>query len=228
MLFDIRKMHLKSLGDFAREYIMIVVGILTALGLEHVVTSREHAKGAAESRERIVAELRGNLADLRTSREENLRQLKPLVALADEVKRRLRAGEPGEKTAQFIEEKSGGLQVAYTVPGFRHEAWDVAVANQSASYIDPAALRRYSAAYAAERDAVGVALAPAANLLNGPRTLDALLDVELRHTNPLEFLKVLGHLTAALNGAVANLAQTQKEIESALAGEANASPEPTK
>jgi len=219
MLFDIRKIEVRSVREFAREYVMIVVGILTALGLEHAVTNREHAKSAAESRERIVAELRSNLADLSDSRAENLRQLKPLVTLFTDLKSAVKAGESREQLADKIYEQAGHLQFAFSVPSFRHEAWDVAVANQSATYINADALRRYSAAYATERDILNVNGSMGSNLLQGSRFYDVLLDVSMRRTDPTEFLKAISQAIATLNATIGSMGQVEKELEAALAAE---------
>lgn len=219
MLFDIRKIEVKSFAEFGREYVMIVVGILTALGLEHAVTNHEHARAAAESRERIVAELRSNLAELGDSRAENLRQLKPLVTLLTELKTAIKAGESREQLAEKIYERAGHFQFAFSVPSYRHEAWDVAVANQSATYINADALRRYSAAYATERDILNVNGSMGSNLLQGSRLYDVLLDVDMRRTDPIEFLKAVSQAIATLNTTIGSMSQVEKELEAALASE---------
>jgi hypothetical protein len=54
----------KSWSEFARQYAMIVLSIMTALGLEHVAISLHDARAARDSRARIEAELARDLADL--------------------------------------------------------------------------------------------------------------------------------------------------------------------
>ena len=54
----------KKFKEFGGEYVMIVISIITALGLEHAVQSYHHRHLAHEASVRIEAELRSNLAEL--------------------------------------------------------------------------------------------------------------------------------------------------------------------
>lgn len=222
IMFDIRSIKVHSVRDFVREYLMIVLGILTALGLEHLVSSQHHRHEAEEARQRIVAELRTNLAEVRAAREQNIQRMKPVIALTEQLRGQIKAGMARpEINRRLYEQVHDKLVLGYVWPTLRHEAWDVVVANQSATYIDADALRRYSAAYAAQRDA-GSMLQGATALMNGPRLLDALADLELQRVDPVEFLKVLGHLQATTSAAQSNVRQLQTDLESTLAAEGEA------
>jgi hypothetical protein len=221
-MFDIRRIKVHSLKDFIREYLMIVLGILTALGLESLVTSQHHRREAEEGRQRIVAELRANLAEARSVRDQNIQRLKPVIALTAELRGQIQSGMSRQEiNRRLYAAVRNRLTLGYALPTLRHEAWDVVVANQSASYIDAESLRRYSAVYAAQRDAGSIAL-NSATLLNGPRMLDALVDIDLQRVDPVEFLKVLGQMTATITAAQSNVQEVQTELEAALAAEGDA------
>lgn len=218
-MFDIRRIEVHSLKDFVREYLMIVLGILTALGLEHLATRQHYRLEAEEGRQRIVAELRTNLAEVRSAHEQNVERLKPVAALQEELRGEIRSGMSRQEiNKRALAEVRGKLNLGYVMPTLRHEAWDVVVANQSAAYIDADALQRYSAAYAAQRD-VGALLQGAASMLNGPRLIDAFADLGLERVDPVEFLKVLGHLSATITAAQSNVGELQTQLESTLAAE---------
>ena len=218
-------MKLGSVGEIAREYFMIVVGISTALGLEHMVSNYEHAKAAAESRSRIVAELRSDLTELRSSNDENVRRLKSLASLSDEMIEGLNNGQSTEKIVQIIYGKSHGIMFGISLPAFRHEAWDVAVANQSAGFMDPVALLRFSRAYAAERNALS---ATEMGTGFGPRLTDTMLDIKLHRVDPVESLRAFQQMIGALRTAIGNMTEAQKEMESSLSSELESEPAPVK
>ena len=52
--------------EFLKEYAIIVVGVLTALGAEQIAERIHEAHTSAEARENIRAEIAANLADLAT------------------------------------------------------------------------------------------------------------------------------------------------------------------
>jgi hypothetical protein len=220
-MFDIRRISVHSLKDFVREYLMIVIGILTALGLEHLVTSEHHARDAEQSRQRIVAEIRANLEEVRDAQAQNATRLGPIDAEAAVLRKEIEEGMPrAEINRRLLDQIKGKVVMGYTWPTLRHEAWDVVVANQSASYIDADALRRYSAAYAAQRDSSVLGLHGAESLLNGTRVLDAFADLQLQRADPVEFLKVLGHESATVTAVQSVIGDLRKQLEAALAGEA--------
>ena len=65
-----------------------------------------------------------------------------------------------------------------TWPQLRHAAWDVAVANQSASAIDPLRLQSISELYSAQRDFAGVFQIDQM-FVNGSHLVDTLTDLDL-------------------------------------------------
>ncbi|WLT32314.1 hypothetical protein [Geothrix sp. PMB-07] len=219
------KHGLRSLREFLKEYLMLVVGILTALGLEHVISHHNHMKAAELARQQIAAELRVNLEEVNTSLANNLKRRKPLEELAENVVREIKSGASQQTINEHVQAQlRSGFSVGTSLPTLRHEAWDVAVANQSATYIPDEALRRYSAAYATQRDSMAVASQGALANFGGPRLIDALTDLELKRVEPLQLLRVLSQLLSSLNSTQTNLKEIQVQLEASLKGETGAQP----
>jgi len=220
MLFDIRRIRVGSLSDFGREYLMIVVGILTALGLEHVVRHQQEMRLAAESQARIVEELRQNLAEVRHAGEENARRQERLRQIEAAARGAIREHASQAESARRISAvTSGGLMLGFEQPSLRHDAWDVAVADQSLVHVEPRHLRRYSAVYAAQRDFTQATGQGGLWLLIVPRTIDALTDLDQGKVDPVEFLKVTNQMNAAMNSVRNDLKELQAELEKSLQGE---------
>ena len=113
--------------------------------------------------------------------------------------------------------KADGYNLNLNWPTLRHEAWDVAVANQSASWIDDARMRRYSAAYAAQRDFAYALNANLALLINGPTMIDTTTDLRTGSVQPRQFLHVISQMYTMLDQAQGSLRSLQKPLEAALA-----------
>lgn len=218
------KHGLHSLREFLKEYVMLVVGILTALGLEHAVTHHNHMKAAALAQQQIVSELRVNLEEVTTAQTNNLKRREPLMELAQTVGKEILSGASKQAINARIRAKfPNGFSMGISLPTLRHEAWDVAVANQSATYIPDEALRRYSAAYATQRDSMAIASQGNLSHFSGPRLIDALTELELKRVEPVELLRVLSQLLSTVEATQVNLKEIQTQLEASLKGEAGAS-----
>ena len=64
MHLELPKARVESLKDFLKHYLMIVLSILTALGLEGWIEHTHHAHAAETARAQIEAEIRANLAEV--------------------------------------------------------------------------------------------------------------------------------------------------------------------
>ncbi len=107
----------------------------------------------------------------------------------------------------------------------RHEAWDVAVANQAVAHIDPEVLRKLSAAYALQRE-TEAATRVSLGLFSGPRLADAMTDLGIGAIDPLEFLHVTRQVALAVRTLQGTLIQLEAALGRALPGEAPAGPPP--
>ena len=209
-----------SVKEFAAHYVMIVVSILTALGLEAAIEHLHHAHAAEAAQHAIETELRANLAGLRSSNADNLKRLPPLDDLTNELIKDFEEHVPtAQIKAQMAQRMKTGIDLGVFTPTLRHEAWDVAVANQSASYIEPETLRRLSAAYAAQREINDNTLYI---FFNAPAYIDALTDARIGASDPHEFLHAVRQASLTLHGTQQKLALLEKRLERALPDEPQA------
>lgn len=213
-----------SLKEFATHYFMIVVSILTALGLEAAVERLHHKHAAEAAQQAIESELRINLADLRDSDAKNQVRLQPLQRLYDQLVKDFDDGLPTAQIKQQMAERvKAGVDFGVFYPMLRHEAWDVAVANQSASYMEPETLRRLSVAYAAQREVNPGSLTI---FVNVPEFLDALTDARVGAADPHQFLRAVLQARTTVHGAHYKFMELEKELLQALPAEARGEPAP--
>lgn len=204
----------KSWSEFARQYAMIVLSIMTALGLEHVAISLHDAGAARDSRVRIEAELARNLTDLKHAEENNEANIakgaETMKALVDGIK----AGTADPATAlAIVAPMFDHFQIS--LPSWQRDAWDAAIADQSAGHLSAEDLRRYAEVYSDARD-----IAAQAQLLLGGEWLTraAELGIDFRlgkidartTANTLARFLVAGQQIAIMQKALDRLIVTGK------------------
>ena len=211
-----------SVKEFAAHYFMIVVSILTALGLEAAVERLHHRHAAERAQQAIETDLRKNLVDLRENDARNLERLVPLKQLCDELIKDFDDGVPVAQVRQQMTERvKAGIDLGVFYPSLQHEAWDVAVANQSASYMEPETLRRLSAAYAAQRELNQASLTV---FVDVPAYLNALTDARVGAADPREFLRAMRQAQLTVQGAHYKFIELERQLEEALPGEQTHAP----
>ena len=216
MHFEVPKLP-HSVKEFAAHYVMIVVSILTALGLEALIEHLHHEHAAEQARHAIEAELHTNLSELRINDAANVKRLAPLNDLAGHLIKNLDDHVPTAAIkADMAQRVKAGIDFGLFTPTLRHEAWDVAVANQSASYMDPETLRRLSVAYAAQRELNTGALTI---MFNAPEYLNALTDARVGAADPHEFLRSIQQAVQTMRSAHRKFQDLDQELVRALPGE---------
>jgi hypothetical protein len=212
---EFRKTYVHSLKEFGGEFLMVVVSILTALALEHGASTLHHRHAAEASRHAIQQELKANRDETRKIVADGETRLKALIGLKDRLRMDMRAGLPPARFHRDYVEKLDGNAFGLAMPTLRREAWEVAVANQTATYIDSADLRRYTAAYSAQRDIQGMNTG-ILNLMDLPSVVRFAAGVDLGHDNPEDLLKLLNHNIYA--GALLrdNLKECLSKLEEAV------------
>lgn len=218
MHFEVPRVSMHSIKEFASHYLMIVVSILTALGLEAMIENAHHRHAAESAQRSIEAEIRLNLAGVRSSIDANRERVKPLADLDDSLSQAFAQRTPeAQLSARISERVKAGIDLGLFVPTLRHEAWDVAVANQSVGWIEPEALARLSAAYSEQHDIASGAAAIYTPLFDGPRFLDALTDARTSAPEPREFLRVIHQAVVTLRSTQNRLETLERALEKALA-----------
>ena len=218
MHLELPEDRVRSFKDFIKHYLMIVLSILTALGLEQLVISVHEHHAAQRASAQIEEEIRLNLADVHAARVQDAAQSKMLDQLLGDLVSDVKANMPAPQIAQRVLSMADANHFNLNLrwPTLRHEAWDVAVADQSAGWIDTERRRRYAAVYAYQRDATTGMTADIALLIDGPRLIDALTDLRTGAVQPGEFLHVVGQMAAMLNESQSNLVQLESRLDKAL------------
>jgi hypothetical protein len=227
MHFELPKVRLESFKDFTKHYLMIVLSILTALGLEAWIEHTHHSRAAAEASARMDDELRQVLAAIRESAAINQQELATLRAFDKLVTSDLAAGMDNAAIDQHIHARRDDYQLDANWPTLSTVAWDVAVADQSAGWIDADALQRYSAAYTAERE-LGTWLQHDSTLvLDAPHLVDTLTDLQAGHAvDPYAFLRSLRQMEMMLSSEISHLHGAARRIAPALHDTAGEAPAP--
>jgi hypothetical protein len=218
MHLELPEARLKSLKDVLKHYLMIVLSILTALGLEAWIEHAHHRHAAEAASARIDAEIRANLAEIRSALAEDAQRAQTLAHIRDSLEQDLNANTPDATIVQHIlaETRNDDFHLNLHWPTLRQEAWDVAVANQSASWIDDKRMYAYSAAYANQRQTNNTFTANLSLTMNGPRMIDVSTDLRSGNVQPREFLHVVAQMAVMLGQAQESLTALQRHLQSAL------------
>jgi hypothetical protein len=128
---------IRTLKEFLTHLVIVILGILIALGLEALVDAHHHKKFAAEA----VEGFRHELADNRVQVVEVLQGMPPL-----------REQILAQIAALATPAPPGGAGQAIKYPGIRFNfittsSWDTAIATQALNDIPYASAKRYSEAY---------------------------------------------------------------------------------
>jgi hypothetical protein len=213
--------RLRSLKEFLTHYLMIVLSILTALGLEEAVLHFHHAAAGREALERIDREIQANLKDVRATEAENDRRAAPVIKLSADIAAALRAGKPDAAIREEIIApgiKAVQIGVAWVI--MRHSAWDVAVADQSVGHIDAGRLGALSELYSMQREFLSGEQSTTV-FLNGSGLADIFTDIQVGDESPRELLHSLRQLTMTNSATQNNLRTIEAYLE---AGAGNSRP----
>jgi hypothetical protein len=212
MHFEVPKS--KHLKQFAGEYLMIVISILTALALEHGAQSLHHHTLAQQASEKIDAEIKVNVEELKTVIDHNEKRSKELDLIREALLADIKAKTMDDEALMqhIVDKYKGAFSLSLHTPTLRREAWEVAVANQSVSWMSSSELKRYSAAYALMRDIQSLSGSGAAVFIDRPRLLDVLSNVQMGAANPREVYRMLNQEIASYRNANGNLRELQTEL----------------
>jgi hypothetical protein len=220
MHFEIPKLPMRGFKDFAKHYLMIVLSILTALGLEAWIEHVHHTHAAELASHQIRAELQANLDSVRNSYRGNQRQLVSLQQLDDAIAKDIRDGKTDAAINQHIQALKNQFNLSLDWPIFANQAWDVAVANQSATWMDRAALSEYSAAYSKQRDAASWMTHDSTLFLDAPHMATLRTRIDLgREVDPVEFLSVLRQMMITSGETQSQLQQVESQLKQVLPDE---------
>ena len=201
MHVEVPKAH--SLKEFGREYLMIVVSIVTALALEHGVQTMHHRHLAHEAALRVDEEMQANVHELDKVLAHNKAEAGKLKTLRDQMQAALLEKEKNHNGPKLLLDAKVGLNIM--APTLRREAWEVAVSSQAASWMQQKELETYSSVYANMRDLQTSIGGSSNSLLNGPALLDVLSNYEIGEGDPKALYRVLKQMIATYDSLDENL-----------------------
>ncbi len=212
-----KKGGLASMKAFAAEYSMIVVSILTALALEHGAQTWHHNHRAHEAQANIEAEIRTNLAEVQTAMRRNQEEIAKLDALRDVLRKDIIDKVDGKLLIDHLNQTTHGkFGISQTTPTLRREAWEVAVASQAVSWMEPALLQRYAGVYASQRDFSQTSMNTLQMLLDAPALFNRSADVEFGRIDGTGLYYSVVQLQTSLKGTQHSLADLEKELQRAV------------
>lgn len=217
MHLELPKVRLESLKDFAKHYLMIVLSILTALGLEAWIEHMHHAEAAEVAVVRMNHELGNDLGEVDQSLARNRATLAKLLELEKRVRADMAAGQTAAQVSADIHAHRELFALNLNFPTLATDAWDVAVANQSVGWIDAPTLQRYSSAYSSVRELASWMQHDAVLLFNGPRMVDYLTDLQLDNpVVPRDFLYEVRQMITTIRSTQGELANLHDELRKDL------------
>lgn len=208
-----KKGALASFKAFAGEYAMIVVSILTALALEQGAQAWHHNHRAHEAQASIDVEIRTNLAEVRTAMRKNEAEITKLNDLRDVLRKDIIEKVDGKELLVHLKEATHGkFGINQSMPTLRREAWEVAVASQAVSWMDPALLQRYAGVYALQRDFTQSSFGTTQLVLDAPSFFNRAADVEFGKVDGTGLYYSVVQLQGALKSMQGSLADMEKEL----------------
>ena len=178
------------------------------------MSTLHHRHAAEQSRRQILQEIRTNAAEVRDVIHDNEAGAKLLDEAIRSLFKDVRGGVPALTINKTFMARYHGMPIGLRLPTFHHEAWDVAVANQAATYLDEIALRRYSAAYASQRE-FRTSFGSAIEVLNIPGLTRGITDLDLCRADPVEILRTLQRAEGTCRLVDENLAGLRDDLEAA-------------
>ncbi|MBV1774287.1 hypothetical protein KSF73_01020 [Burkholderiaceae bacterium DAT-1] len=222
-MFDIRRVQVHSLKEFFKEFAMIVIGILTAIAIEHQYTKVHKRHEAELATQRIRAEIASNLKSVEESIAANRQALQTINEVERQVLSDIRSGLPQSKVAALLEKHMDGhYGIGASSIDPAQDAWDAAIASQAVAHMPSEELHTFSKLYAHQRSLVERQSAFKRGISDvlHPRWNALVTDLELHQVNPVEFLKALREFQQRLT----NLNQAQSDYAAALKASGHSEP----
>ncbi len=193
-MFDIRRIQVHSLREFVKEFLMIVIGILTAITIEHNYTLSHKRHLAEKAAEQVRIEIQANLELVGRGIESNQKTIATFTELEKAIVADLDAKLTQESMLASLEKRMDGH---YGIGAFviepAQDAWDAAIASQAVVQMPAADLQEFSRLYAKQRaitnDLAGYQQAMRA--VTWSHWNSVITDLQFKRVEPVEFLKAL-------------------------------------
>ena len=219
MHFEVPKSS--TFKEFGGEYLMIVVSILTALALEHGAQSLHHSTMAKQASVKIDAEIEANIAEVDKVIAHNQTQVDKMETIRKKLLADLKTdlGEAAMRE-RILSKYEDAFNVSIRSPSLRREAWDVAVANQSVSWMPDKDLNRYSIIYASMRDMQVTSSGMNNYFLDGPRMMDIGSDAQMGVVVARDVYRMINQIITSYSSINGNLKALRAELATAASASA--------
>ena len=212
--------RIQSFKAFLGHYLMIVLSILTALGLEEWVQHAHRLEAGRQAQETIEAEARENLKNVHRWMAVNVTRRESLEKWSRVVGDALKSGMPDAKIRKdIIAPSANAIDISGPAWGdFRRVAWDVAIANQSVAYVEPARLAAMSELYSRQQLMTNVLPLVSTGFVKFDQLVIVMTDLQMGNVEPRTLLHTLNQVSESVNEANQNLQSVEKLLER-VAGE---------
>jgi len=205
-MFDIRRIQVHTLKEFFKEFAMIVLGILTAITIEHQYTQSHKRHLAEKAAQQVRQEIAANLQLVEDSIKSNEKNIQQFNELEQKLVQDIQAKLPREQALSTLEKNMDGRYGigAYVIEPAQ-DAWDAAIASQAVVQMKPKDLQAFSRLYAKQKAVNNELVSFQQGMRTGlwMRWNNVITDLQFQRLDTLEFLKVLrefiGNLTVLNN-----------------------------
>jgi hypothetical protein len=217
MHLELPKVPLSTRRDFLKHYLMIVLSILTALGLESWIERVHHTRAAVMASIQMDQELRMDRNNILAAIAMNVSAIQKLDRLDTMIQTNLKSGTSSAAISQKIHLDHDNFRFSLQLPDISTNARDVAVANHAVTWMAPDRLGAYSKVYTglqALRDWEQHGVYASLDLI---RAEDLRTDLELgQDVDPIIFLRTLRQVKNTMREANANMATVDGALIEAL------------
>jgi hypothetical protein len=207
---------IQSLKEFAGHYLLIVLGIVTALGLEHWRDRRRNAQRGQEALAAIDAEVGANLDHLRNIDRALTIQVDRLRMLEERLGgRSFAVHDLASRAAALRNDLANGPDFGVRLAVVQRSAWDAAVATRALEHVAPHQIASYAKAYAGANEAVSLSrsFASGSLLVETMRHVEAFVRQE--SSDALRFAQSLRELMHILQILQSNYRKLAEQLQSA-------------
>ncbi len=205
-MFEIRRIHVHTLKEFFKEFAMIVLGILTAITIEHQYTQSHQRHLAEKAAQQVRKEIASNLQLVEDSIKSNEKNIQQFNQLEQKLVQDLQSKTDRELALTTLEKNlDGHYGIGAYVIEPAQDAWDAAIASQAVVQMKAHDLQAFSRLYAKQKAVNNDLLGFQQGMRTGlwMRWNNVVTDLQFKRLDTLEFLKVLrefiGNLTVLNN-----------------------------
>jgi hypothetical protein len=208
---------IQSLKEFAGHYLLIVLGIVTALGLEQWRDRRHKEQRGREALAAIDAEVQANLDNLRNVDRSLTIQIDRLKMFEERLGgRSFAVHDLAIRAAALRNDIASGPDFGIQLAVVQKSAWDTAVATHALEHIAPRQIASYAKAYAGADAAVSLSrsFVTGSLVLETTRHIDAYVRQE--SSDALRFAQSLRELMQVMENLRSNYRKLAEGLQGAF------------